>query len=73
MAFSDPADRGIAGHLSQGVEAMGQEEGLAPDAGGRERGLGAGMPATHYNNIIFIKYLHDIFGARVIRMIPENR
>jgi hypothetical protein len=59
MAFSNAADGRVAGHLAQGIEAVGQQQGLAAHAGGSERGFGAGMATAYDNNIICFKYLHD--------------
>jgi hypothetical protein len=42
---------------------VGQQQGLAPHAGGGKRSLGTGMAATDYNNIIFIRDLHKFCEA----------
>jgi len=42
---------------------MGEQQGFAAHAGSHEGGLGTSMSTTYYYNIIFIKYLHNIFGA----------
>ena len=36
MAFSQPTDRGIAAHLSNGIEILGEESDIAAHAGGSE-------------------------------------
>jgi hypothetical protein len=58
MAFSDTADRRIARHLPQGVEAVGQEQGRTSHTGSGKCRFGPGMPSTDYDNIIFISDLH---------------
>jgi hypothetical protein len=63
MTFSNSADGRVAGHLAQGVEAVGQQQGLAAHAGGSERGFGAGMTTAYDNNIIFFKDLHDFIAT----------
>lgn len=62
MAFSYTPDGGVARHLPQGFDAVGEQEGCAAHAGGSERGLGTSMAPANYYNIIFIKYLHNVLG-----------
>jgi hypothetical protein len=71
MAFSYPADRRIAGHLPQRVKAVGQEQGLAPHAGSRQRSLGSSVASAYYNNIININGLHNIFELLQLVIILE--
>ena len=58
MPLADAADRRIARHLPQGLDAVGQQQGAAAHAGAGERGLGAGMATANHNYIIFINHLH---------------
>jgi hypothetical protein len=58
MSFSYAPYGWIAGHLPQGIEAVGQEQGFAAHARGGKGSLGAGMATTNYNYIIFINDLH---------------
>jgi hypothetical protein len=50
-AFCDPADSGIAGHLSNRLKRACDEGNLCPSAGGRDRSLSSGMTATHYQDV----------------------
>ncbi|OPZ80125.1 MAG: hypothetical protein BWY77_01226 [bacterium ADurb.Bin431] len=54
VALGQSADGGIAGHLRQGEDVLGDEQGGGPHPGGRQRGLAAGMTPTHYQNVIAI-------------------
>jgi hypothetical protein len=58
MTFSNAADGRIARHLPQGIEAVGQQQGVAPHAGSGKRSLGSGVAASNYNNIIVFNELH---------------
>ena len=51
MALADPADRRIAAHRPDRLEAMGDEEGRSTEARGRARRLAAGMAAANDDNI----------------------
>ena len=51
MALADAADGGVAAHLAQGVQILGQQQGGRAHAGAGERRLGAGMAATHHDHI----------------------
>ena len=42
-AFRDPADRGIARHLTDGLEILREEERSRAGAGGQRRGLRTGV------------------------------
>src|SRR2546425_12075538 len=45
-ALRDPADGGIAGHLTDGVEVGSQEEDLGAETGGHHRGLRSCMAGS---------------------------
>ncbi len=51
VALAEPADGGVAGHLADGREGMGDEGRAGAHAGSRGRGLAAGMAATHHDHI----------------------
>ena len=53
VAFADAADRRVAGHLAEGLDAVGQQERAAAHAGGGKRGLGAGVAAADDDNVEF--------------------
>ena len=46
MTLADPADGGIAAHLSQRLDRLREQHRSRAHAGGRERRFGAGMSAT---------------------------
>lgn len=58
MTFADPAYRGIAGHLSQGFDAVREEERARSAARRRERRFGAGVSAAHHDHIELSRKLH---------------
>jgi hypothetical protein len=51
MALADAADGGIAGHLAQGLDVLGQQQGAASHARSRQRRLGAGMAAADDDDV----------------------
>ena len=51
MAFADAADGGIAGHLAQGGEFVGQQQGAGAGPRRSRRGFAAGMAAADHNDI----------------------
>src|SRR6267378_2298592 len=51
VAFADAADRGIARHLPQRLDAVGQQEGAGTHAGSSKRGLGASVAATDHDDV----------------------
>ena len=52
MPLADPADGGIAAHLPERLDVVGDQERAPPHAGGRERGLGAGMAAADHDHVM---------------------
>ena len=59
MALSNPADRGVAAHLPERLEAVGQQQRRRAHACGRERGLGTGMTAADDDDIESFREQHD--------------
>ena len=51
MALAEPADRGIAGHLADGREAVREQNRIGAESGRRRRGLHAGMPASDDDDV----------------------
>ena len=51
MAFADAADGGIARHLAEGVDILGEEQNARAGAVGGEGGFEPGMTAAHDKNI----------------------
>src|SRR5262249_23470645 len=51
VSFSNTPDRRIAGHLTEGLEIVGQQQGLATGPGRGERRLGAGVTAADHDDV----------------------
>ena len=51
MALADPADRGIAGHLADGLELVRQQQRARAKPRGRGRRLAARMPSTDDDDV----------------------
>ena len=58
MALADAADRRVAGHLTQGLDVVGEQQGLAAHPGRGQRSLGAGMAATDDDDVEFLGVQH---------------
>ena len=58
VALADAADRGIAAHLAQRLEVLGEQQRAAAEPCGRQRGLGAGMAATDDDAVVTIRIFH---------------
>ena len=52
LALGQPADRRVARHLADGVEAMGEEQRGGPHARGGGRRLAARVPAAHDDDVV---------------------
>jgi len=82
MAFANAADRRVATHLTQGLDVVRQQQGLAAHAGGRQRSLGTGVAATDHDHIKNLGIKHrgtshatdQIVGTRTnIQTIDRSR
>ncbi len=80
MTLADAADGRIAAHLAESLDVVREQERAAAHAGGRQRRLGAGMPASHHDHVeLGLKAHHSestgvYFGkARTLNRGPENR
>jgi hypothetical protein len=49
--LGDPSDRGIAGHLADGLEVLGEQERPRPGPRRHRAGLGAGMPSPDNDHV----------------------
>ena len=58
VALADATDGGIAAHLPQGFDVVGEQQGLGTHAGGRQCRLGAGMAATDDDDVEFFGIKH---------------
>jgi hypothetical protein len=56
MSFSEPANRWIAGHGTNGGELVGNEGRLGAHTGGRSRGFTAGMAAANHHDIESVEH-----------------
>jgi hypothetical protein len=65
MTLAYASDGGVARHLAQSLDAMGDKQGFAAHASGRQRGLGASVTPTYNYNIIFFNGLrhYPLTGA----------
>ena len=72
MAFAKPADRRVAGHDADRVEAQRDQRGPGAGARGSAGRLAAGMAAAHHNHIIVID--HFVFQIQKSPThVPERR
>ena len=51
MALADAADGRVAAHLAERLDVVGEQQRAPPHAGGRERGLGAGVAAADHDHV----------------------
>ncbi len=51
VPLADTADRGVAAHLAERLDAVRDQQRAATHARSGERGLGAGMAATHHDDL----------------------
>ena len=58
VTLADTADGRVAAHGAQRLDVLRQQQGAAAHAGGRQRGLGAGMAAAHNDDIECIGKSH---------------
>ena len=65
VPLADPADRRVAGHLAQRLDVVREQQRGAAHPGRRQRCLGAGMAATHDDDIEALIELHDFQGLFV--------
>ncbi len=63
VAFADPADGRVAGHLAEGFDRVGEQQRARAGARGSQRRLGAGMAATHDEDVETIGEIHRKYAA----------
>ena len=51
VALADAADRGVAAHLPERFDALGDEQRATAHPGGRKGRLGAGVAAAHHDHV----------------------
>jgi hypothetical protein len=59
MPFSDAANRWIAGHLAQSLDAVGQQQDSAAHPSGSKGRFGTGMSAADHNDVDFLRKMHS--------------
>ena len=59
MTLANAADRGVAAHLPQGLDVVGQEQGFATHASGCQGGLRPGVTTADHNHIKCLGVQHD--------------
>jgi hypothetical protein len=64
VALADAADRGVAAHLPQRLDVVGEQQGGAAHAGRGQGGLGAGMATAHHDDVEFLGIQHEQAPAR---------
>ena len=60
MTLADAADRRVARHLPQRLDIVGQQQGVAAHARGRQRGFGTGMAAAHHDHVKGRRINHEM-------------
>lgn len=63
MAFADPPNGRIAGHLPERLDSVGKQKRLRAGARGREGRLRAGMPSAYNYHVKFARKVHDCLSA----------
>ena len=70
VPLADAADGGVAAHLAQRLDVVGQQQRARADARGGERGLGSGVPATDHDDVVALGVVHHglraILGPRIV-------
>ncbi len=59
VPLADPTDGGVARHLAERFDAVGEQERARTRAGGGERSLGTGVTATDHDDVEALGELHD--------------
>ncbi len=59
VALADAADRGVAGHLPERLDVVGEQQRARAHARGGERGFGAGMAAADDDHVETIGEIHS--------------
>ena len=63
VALADAADRRVAAHLPERVDAVGEQQRAGAPAGGRQGGFGAGMAAADDDHVENLRKSHGIQAA----------
>ena len=71
-ALRDPADRGIAGHLADGVEVGGDDQGARAEPGAHDGGFGSGVAGADDEHIVVERH-GPIIGEERPRLLGRRR
>src|SRR5271168_5240822 len=66
MSFTDTPDRGVAAHLSQGLEVMRQQQRAGSHPRGCECRFGTGMTAADDDDFVLLCKTHDAESTRFL-------
>jgi hypothetical protein len=66
VALADAADRGVAAHLSQRLDVVGEQQCASAHTGSRERRFGAGVSAADDDDLVFLRKTHDAESTRFL-------
>jgi hypothetical protein len=58
VPLADTADRGVAAHLAQRLDVVGEQQGAGTHARGSQRSLGAGVATADDDHIEFFGIQH---------------
>src|SRR5690606_39477995 len=63
MALANPTDGGVAAHLADSFDVMGQQQRAAAHTGRCQRRFGPGMAAADDDDIEALRVLHRLFAS----------
>src|SRR4051812_48544578 len=58
MSLTNSSDRGVAGHLPERLNTVGQQHGAAADARSRKGGLGSSVASADYDDVEYLREFH---------------
>ena len=66
VSLPETSDGGVAAHLANGVQVLGQDRNLGAKAGRRQGGLHAGVPGAHHQDVV-------LFGITKHNLLARGR
>jgi glucokinase len=66
MPFANTADGGVATHLAQGFDIVGQQQRAHTTAGSRQRGFSASVTTTNDDHIVMLRLFQDFIHIRML-------
>ena len=73
VPLADPPDRGVAAHLAEGLDALGEEQGAGAGAGGGKGRLGPRVPAPDHDDVECLVVVHRRPAAGAARPLSRRR